>query len=167
MALDEPMARLAVAKNTGIVMMEEPIAEDHYGLVLAKNSELTEQINEVLIQFREDGTLEALAQKWFGADESVKKLPELDYPGEAGTLHFIHDNTNEPMSYVGGDGQDLGYDVELVMLAAQELDMKLEITNSNFDALMPSIQSGKADVAAGCISITPERKNGGYDRVVL
>lgn len=157
-ALDEPMARLAVSKNTGITIMAEQIVEDHYGLVLPKGSELTEQINEILIQFRFDGTMDALAEKWFGADESVKILPELDYPGEAGTLHFIHDNTSEPMSYVGGNGQDLGYDVELVMLVAQELDMKLETTTANFDALMPSIQSGKADIAAGCISITPERE---------
>lgn len=157
-ALDEPMARLAVSKNTGITIMAEQVVEDHYGLVLPKGSELTEQINEILIQFRSDGTMDALAEKWFGADEGVKILPELEYPGEAGTLRFIHDNTSEPMSYVGGNGQDLGYDVELVMLVAQELDMKLEITTANFDALMPSIQSGKADVAAGCISITPERE---------
>lgn len=157
-ALDEPMARLAVSKNTGIAIMAERVVEDHYALVLPKGSELTEQMNEVLAQFRSDGTLDALALKWFGADDSVKTLPELDYPGEAGTLRFIHDNINEPMSYVGGDGQDLGYDVELVMLIAQQLDMKLEMTSANFDALMPSIQSGKADVVAGCISITPERE---------
>lgn len=157
-ALDEPMARLAVAKNAGIAIMAEQIVEDHYGLVLPKDSELTEQIDEILIRFRTDGTMEALAEKWLGADESIKKLPESEYPGNAGTLRFIHDNTSEPMSYVGGNGQDLGYDVELVMLVAQELDMKLEISAANFDALMPSIQGGKADIAAGCISITPERE---------
>lgn len=157
-ALDEPMAKLAVSKNTGITIMTEQIVEDHYGLALPKNSELTDRVNEILTRFRADGTLEALAEKWFGADENAKILPVLHYPGKAGTLRFIHDNTSEPMSYVGGDGHDLGYDVELVMLIALELDMKLETTAGNFDALMPSIQSGKADIAAGCISITPERE---------
>lgn len=156
-ALDEPMARLAVAKNPGTVIMEEPVAQDHYGLALAKGSPLTGRINEILASFRADGTLDRLADKWFGADESAKVLPELSYPGEAGTLRLIHDNTSEPMSYVGEGGKDLGYDVELVMLVARELDMKLEETTANFDALMPSIQSGKADIAAGCISITQER----------
>lgn len=52
----------------------------------------------------------------------------------------------------------MGYDVELVMLVAQELDVKLEITSANFDALIPMLQSGKADIAAGCFSITPERR---------
>lgn len=156
--LDEPMAKLAVSKHTGIGIMPEVIVEDHYGLALTKDNPLTEQVNEMIAGFRGDGTLDALAAKWFGADESEKTLPELDYPGLAGTLRFVHDNTSEPMSYVGSGGADMGYDVELVMLVAQELDVKLEITSANFDALIPMLQSGKADIAAGCFSITPERR---------
>lgn len=156
--LDEPMAKLAVSKHTGIGIMPEVLVEDHYGLALTKDNPLTEQINEIIAGFRADGTLSALEDKWFGADDTAKSLPELDYPGNGGTLRFVHDNTSEPMSYVGSDGNDLGYDVELVMLAARKLDMKLEISSANFDALIPMLQSRKADIAAGCFSITPERK---------
>ena len=64
----------------------------------------------------------------------------------------------EPMSYVGEGGESLGYEVELVTLIARELGMELEITQGNFNALMPMLMSGRADIVSGSISITEERK---------
>lgn len=156
--LDEPMARLAVAKNSGLAILPEKVSEAGYALVLPKGSPLTEQVNGALETLRANGTLEALKEKWFASDDSGKTIPAVDWPGHNGTLRFVHDNTSEPMSYVGGDGSDLGYDVELVYLVAKELDMKVESTSANFDGLIPMIQSGKADIAAGCFFITPERQ---------
>lgn len=156
--LDEPMARLAVAKNSGLTILSEKVSESGYALVLPKGSDLTEQVNGALEALRAYGTLDALKEKWFASDDSGKTIPSMDWPGLNGTLRFAHDNTSEPMSYVGGDGSDLGYDVELVYLVAKELDMKVETTSANFDGLIPMIQSGKADIAAGCFIITPERQ---------
>ena len=36
---------------------------------------------------KEDGTIEALKEKWLGADESIKILTKQDWPGENGVLH--------------------------------------------------------------------------------
>ena len=43
-------------------------------------------------------------------------------------------------------------------MAAKELDLKVEMSICDFDALVPAIQSGKADIASGCMDITEEKK---------
>ena len=44
------------------------------------------------------------------------------------------------------------------MRIAKELDMKIELTKCEFGGLIASLQSGKADVISGSMSITEERK---------
>jgi polar amino acid transport system substrate-binding protein len=62
------------------------------------------------------------------------------------------------MEYVGAGGESLGYDLELILRIGEILDRKVEFTSVDFSGLIPMLQSGKVDVAVGCISITDERK---------
>ncbi|MEG2094809.1 MAG: transporter substrate-binding domain-containing protein, partial [Lachnospiraceae bacterium] len=83
--LDEPLARLAIARNADLTILPEQIVEDHYGIALQKDSPLTDQVNATIAKLRADGTLEQMNEKWIGSNESAKTLPELDYPGANGT----------------------------------------------------------------------------------
>lgn len=156
--LDEPVAQLAVNTNEGIAILPEAIAEAEYGIIFPKGSPLKAQFDTVIEQFWDDGTLEALKEKWLGADEAVKVLIEQDWPGKSGTIRYYHDATYNPMCYIGTGGKSAGYDLDLVLMIARELDVKVEMTICDFDALVPAIQSGKADVASGCMDITEEKR---------
>ena len=140
------------------MIFPETVAPDSYGLGLQKDSPLTDKISTIIERYTEDGTLDALREKWLGADESVKTIDVGEYDAPNGTLRYAHDSTLEPMSYVGGNGESLGYEVELVSLIAKELGMKLEITQSTFNSLIQMLSSGRADIVSGSISITDERK---------
>ncbi len=155
---DMPIAELAVARQPELAIFPEKVAPDSYGLGLPKGSPLTEQVNAIIEKYENDGTLQTLREKWFGADESKKTIDIGDYDAPNGTLRYVHDSTLEPMSYVGGNGQSLGLEVELVSLIAKELGMKLETTQGNFNSLIPMLASGRADIVSGSISITDERK---------
>lgn len=155
---DEPVASLAVAQNPAFTILPERIVEDHYGIALQKDSELTAQVNDAIVQLKADGILEEMKKKWTGSDESVKVLPQLDYPGTNGTLRVAHDIAAEPMEYVGADGTSAGYDLELMLRIGEILDRKVEFTGVDFSALIPMLQGKKADAAVGCMSITDERK---------
>ncbi len=157
-SLDEPVAELAVHANTGLAIVPEAVMTVEYGIAFPKGSPLTAKFDPVIEQFREDGTLDALKEKWMGADESKKVLITQDWPGENGTIRYYHDATYSPMCYIGNGGESAGYDLDLVLMIARELDVKLEMTVCNFDSLIPAIQSGKADVVSGCMDITEERK---------
>ncbi len=157
-ATDMPIAELAVARQPEFAIFPETIAPDSYGLGLQKDSPLTEQVNDIIKKYEADGTLQALREKWLGADESKKTIDIGDYDAPNGTLRYVHDSTLEPMSYVGGNGESLGLEVELVSLIAKELGMELEITQGTFNALIPMLASGRADIVSGSISITDERR---------
>lgn len=158
MPADEPVAKLIASQNPSLAVLSDRIVEDHYGVALQKDSPLTDQVNEAITKLKADGTLEAMKEKWTGADEKVKALPILDYPGANGTLRVAHDITAEPMEYVGAGGEPLGYDLELMLRIGELLDRKVEFTGVDFSGLIPMLQSGKADAAVGCMSITDERK---------
>ena len=155
---DMPIAQLAVARQPDLVMFPETVAPDSYGLGLQKDSPLTDEISAIIERYTQDGTLDALREKWLGADESIKTIDVGEYDAPNGVLRYAHDSTLEPMSYVSGNGESLGYEVELVTLIAKELGMELEITQSTFNALITMLSSGRADIVSGAISITDERK---------
>ncbi len=156
--LDEPVARLAIHANSGICIMPQTVAQAEYGIVFPKNSPLLEPFNQVIRQFWEDGTLKALEDKWLDGEEEGKVLIQQDWEGANGTVRYYHDATYNPMCYIGKGGESAGYDLDLVLMAARELDLKVEMTICDFDALVPAIQSGKADIASGCMDITEEKK---------
>ena len=54
-----------VAEHTELAIFSEVVASDSYGLGLAKGSPLTEQINELIGKYEEDGTLDALRNELY------------------------------------------------------------------------------------------------------
>jgi polar amino acid transport system substrate-binding protein len=73
-------------------------------------------------------------------------------------LRVAHSIAVEPMGYMGAEGKAVGYDLELMLRIGMLLDRKVEFTSVEFSGLIPMLQSGKADAAVGCLSITDERK---------
>jgi polar amino acid transport system substrate-binding protein len=60
------------APNAKIVGQFPPAAEQEYfGLVLAKDSPLTECVNQAIAELREDGTLDSLQQEWLSESAPV------------------------------------------------------------------------------------------------
>jgi polar amino acid transport system substrate-binding protein len=124
---DEPSARLLVARNAGIVLMPETVAHNELGFCFAKNKDpdLVRRMNEVIDRLRSNGTLEELEAKWCGADDSVKTVPAIDWDTSGGTLHVAVDALYEPISYVK-DNQIVGYDIELCLMCAKEISLRLK-----------------------------------------
>ena len=155
--LDEPICQLAAARNPEVMVFHEPVMPDQYGFAFPKGSPLRDKFNTVIRKFQEDGTLQNLRNIWLGADDSKKVLIKQDWAGKNGTIRYFHDYLVEPIVYIGSDGP-LGYEIDLAMRIAKELDMKIELTKCEFGGLIASLQSGKADVISGSMSITEERK---------
>lgn len=56
------------------------------------------------------------------------------------------------------NNQIVGFDVELARAVADKLGVALRIEDSNFDSVIPNVQSGKADMALAGLTITDERR---------
>ena len=51
-----------------------------------------------------------------------------------------------------------GFDMDLIRAIGKQLNLKVEILNMGFDALIPALNAGNIDVAAAGMSITPDRQ---------
>ncbi len=158
-AVDEPVAQLVMRENELITFLPEYLDEYDFALVFSKNEageRLRDQFNHFLAQLP-DGTLDALAIKWFGEDETAKTMPDITaLSAKNGTLRLATESGYAPFEYVR-DGKVVGYDMELAAMFCQACGYGLEIVDMNYDAVLPAVQTGKCEFAAAGISITPER----------
>ncbi|MBR0396890.1 MAG: transporter substrate-binding domain-containing protein [Eubacterium sp.] len=155
--MNNAVAELAANKDPEIAVFPESLGETAFGLAFKKGDARCRRWQEAYDRIPAE-TKTALWEKWTGSDETVKTVPEQDWPGTNGTVQVAACDALEPMSYVGQDGELLGLDIETILLIARELDVHLEFTPMDFSAVLSSIGSGKADIGCGSIVTTDERK---------
>ena len=75
----------------------------------------------------------------------------------ADTITMATEATFPPYEFLRGQ-EVVGIDVELSRAVAQKLGRPFRVENMDFDAVIPSVTSGKAQLAASGITITDDRK---------
>ena len=67
--IDNEPAKVFVAENEGTKILEEDFAVEEYAMAIAKeNTELLEKVNTALAELTEDGTLQAIVDKYISAE---------------------------------------------------------------------------------------------------
>lgn len=67
--IDNEPAKVFVAENEGTKILEEDFAVEEYAAAIAKdNTELLEKVNTALAELTEDGTLQAIVDKYISAE---------------------------------------------------------------------------------------------------
>jgi polar amino acid transport system substrate-binding protein len=123
---------------------------------------LVDEFNAFLVQANADGTIDELTARWLTAEFDVftTTMPEINLEDNTGeTIRVAGDASSVPFYYVEGNDRFIGFDAELLSLFAEATNRKIEFQNMAFNAVMPTINSGKADFGIGSITITEERKN--------
>jgi polar amino acid transport system substrate-binding protein len=135
--------------------------ESYEKAVFSLDPSLIDQYNTFLEKIKDDGTLEAMYARWLYADSPREtpaiEMPETELSGGAGTLTVATSGTRAPYSYMGGDGELTGFEIENAKRFAAYLGMDVRFDTMDFAALIPYVVSGKAQLCANWISITPER----------
>ncbi len=155
---EEPMARIIVRKNDKLRTLDVKLSDDEYAMIFSPDRKaLCDEISAEIRKMRESGELRKLDAVWFGMDESAKQLAFKPGPGKRGILKAAVNADSEPFIYTK-DGEITGYEVDLLLRAAHRLGYGVEFVNMNAASLIPSIISGKTDLAMACFTITEERK---------
>lgn len=145
--------------NPGLTMLEGHLLDTEVGYAFPKTDSgrvLNEQFSEFILTLQESGELQQLRDKWFEEDETNKVMTELTSSGENGTLTMATTGTDVPYDYIR-DNEIVGLDIDLAVMFANEYGYNLEIDTMDFSAVIPSVQTGKADFAGACLAITAER----------
>ncbi|MDR1516249.1 MAG: transporter substrate-binding domain-containing protein [Synergistaceae bacterium] len=97
-----------------------------------------------------------MSGRWLYADSS-REMPEIELSGRNGMLTAATSGTRAPYSYLDKNGELAGFEIENVRRFAAYLGMDVKFDTMDFAALIPSVASGKTQLAANWVSITPER----------
>lgn len=157
-AYDEPILKNLAAKNKGLTVLPDMITIDNYGIaVQLDKQELKKAIDKVVGELRKNGGYAAMQQRWLPKTGAPAAMPVIASTGSKGVLRLGTAAVTEPFSFVDGSQNVVGLDIELASYIAKELDMKLEVVNMDFGALIPALMAGKVDMIAACITISDER----------
>jgi arginine/ornithine transport system substrate-binding protein len=63
-----------------------------------------------------------------------------------------------PFSMISKSGQLEGFDIDIAQALCQRMQLKCELVQMEFDALIPGLQAKKIDAIVASMSITPERR---------
>ncbi len=77
---------------------------------------------------------------------------------DGGTLVMATNAFFEPYEYYDADENIVGIDAEVGEAIADKLGMKFEISDMEFDSIIPALQSGKADIGMAGMTVTEDRK---------
>lgn len=157
-AYDEPILKNIAAKNSGLTVLPEMITKDNYGFaVQLDKQELKKNIDQTVSELKKSGAYDAMLQRWLPKTGNPAPMPEIKLTGSKGVLKFGTAAVTEPFAFIDGSHKVAGLDIELASIIAQKLDMRLEVVNMDFGAMIPALISSKVDMIGACITITDER----------
>ena len=120
------------------------------------NTELQQDFNSFLAEIRRDGTYKQILDRWSNADDpSAMAIPQ--QRGTGRTLRVATYPAMPPFNFINS-GKPSGLEPELLTEWANRRNWQLEYLMMDFAAQIPAVQTGKADMAMGAISITEERQ---------
>ena len=158
--IDDQVAKNFVAANPDeLTTLDTAFAEESYAIAVSKdNPDLTEALNGAIAELKEDGTLDAILNKYIAKEEGATGYvsPEgTEYPN--GTLVMATNATFDPYEYIE-NGEIVGIDAEFAKALCDKLGYDLHIEDMEFDSIIAAVNSGKADFGMAGMTVTPERQ---------
>jgi len=143
-------------ENPDLGILVDNVFYEPIGMIFNKaNDSLRLQFNAFMREIRENGMYDQMVQRWI--NEGENQMPVIDQHGENGDLRVaMVTSMGLPFAAVS-HGKLVGYDVELMMRFASHLGKRFVPTDTPFSSLLLAVATGKTDMGAACIMITPER----------
>ena len=129
-------------------LLSETLQDEHFAVAFKKgDTDLAAAINQGIANVDKAGTVKTLCEKYgiSYADAWCFKAPEATVDTSAfkgQTLKLGFDNEFPPMGFVGDDGKDTGFDLELAKAVCDNLGMTLECTAIDWNAKDSLLESG-------------------------
>ena len=133
------------------------LTDELYAFGVAKDQpELLEKANAYIAKVKEDGTLDAIIEKYFGEGEPT---PVASAPLDESKDQLVVATNAAFPPFESTEGENfIGIDMELAKGLADELGMELVIKNIEFDSILPTIDAGQADIAIAGLTVNETRK---------
>ena len=159
--VDEPAGRQISAENHRVTLADGYLETFEFGFVLPKTDKgdaLLKELDAWLASMKQSGALDRVFEKWQSPSEAGKTMPDYRaFPATKGTLTLATEGDYVPMNYYRGQ-EVVGAEVDIAAQFCEANGYGLQVKTMSFDGILPAVQSGKVDFAAGGITITEERR---------
>lgn len=156
---DEYPARAFLRRNPSLRILPQVFSTSDIAVCVAKDNEpLLQDIDRAIAQMRKDGTLDTIVARHVEGRATVAYTPQNEgktMPRRR-TLRYALNAAFEPFEYYE-DGRIVGIDVDVAHAICDRLGMNIELVDMEFDAIITSVQAGKADAGISAITMTEER----------
>lgn len=146
----------AAASNVQLKILDSEYVTEDYAIAIAKeNTDLLDSVNAALTALIADGTVAQVVDFYVSGEGELPAVQE-DVAADAETLTMATNAAFPPYEYWEGDAI-VGIDAVIAGLIADQLGMKLDIQDMDFDAIIPAVVSGKVDMGMAGMTVTDER----------
>ena len=161
MIMEADAAQSYCDSHDQLAVLEEAFVWQEYTMCLpAFQSSLLETINQNLALMEEEGELSRISQSYQNPDASSKHLSFSSQKKETdSSLPLLRVATCagfEPYVYYNSKKELTGIDIETVLALAKRLQVRIQITEMDYDAMFTALSDGSADLAIGGISPSEE-----------
>ena len=155
--MDDVICYALVRKTEGVTILpDSPVPPCQMGVVFGKhNAELCQQFNAFIAHLRSTGELQQIMERWIKNFDTAE-MPDLKLPTEGKPIRVAMEPCTEPIVFIKNE-KIAGFDAELIHRFAVYINRPIEIVEMEYDSLIASTTTGKADMAASGILITEER----------
>lgn len=120
--------------------------------------DLKKVIDDTIAEIKSNGIYDEMMKRWLPEVGTTGIMPKIKLSGKNGKLKFGTSTLERPFTFIVGDKEATGFDIELAKRVCQKLDMDLEITNVRpFSEVIPTLVSRKVDMIGAAIVMSEER----------
>ena len=137
------------------ILDTEYVTEDYAIAVAKENTDLLDSINTALTALIADGTVAQVVDYYVSGEGELPAFQQ-DVAADAEVLTMGTNAAFPPYEFYENE-TIVGIDAVIAGLIADELGMKLDIQDMDFDAIIPAVVSGKIDMGMAGMTVTDER----------
>lgn len=147
----------ACGNTVGVkVFAEIELTSEEYAFAINKeNTALVTEVNTILTEMKEDGSLDTLINSYFDGTATFTYTNKTSAPATGDFI--VATNAYFPPFEYYSEGKLAGIDIEIASVIAGKLGKTLYVDDMDFDAIIPSIQANKSDIGMAGMTVTETR----------
>lgn len=137
---------------------DDSFASEFFGIAMRQDdTELHDLINDGLARVKENGVYDDIFAKYFVDGRDVELAPMNNELGK--TFKVALDAAYAPFEYINEATNEIeGFDAYLIRAIAAEMGFEVDLINTAWDGIIPSLTGGNADLIISAMTITEERQ---------
>jgi polar amino acid transport system substrate-binding protein len=152
---DEESLMDILRDDPSLGILGESLFSFHVGVGFNKKSTaLHDSFNKFLAGIKQNGVYKDMIDRWITKRET--RMPDLGPAPTGGTIAAGISTGGAPFTFVK-DNVLMGFDIELLKRFGATINKDIKFSDMEFGGLVAAVASGKSDLIAASIYITPER----------